>query len=174
IGPGALRLVVYLQALDKVVGVERAEKAWEVYTRPYRLANPQIAELPTIGVGGPDNPQPNVEEILRVKPDVIFATVRPEYAQSLQEKLNIPVLAINYGTLGNFRTKELFQSIRLMGKVLGKSERAEEVISYIENIVKDLNERTKDASKPSKVYVGGLGFKGRHGITSTSPTFPPF
>lgn len=174
IGPGALRLVVYLQALDKVVGVENAEKAWEIYTRPYRLANPKIGELPTIGVGGPDDPQPNLEEILKLKPDVIFATVRPEYAQSLQDKLKIPVIAINYGTLGNFRTKELFESLRVMGKVLGKEDRAKEVIDYIEGIVKDLDQRTKDAPKPSKVYVGGLGFKGQHGITSTSSSFPPF
>lgn len=174
IGPGALRLVVYLQALDKVIGVENAEKAWEVYTRPYRLANPKIAELPTIGVGGPDDPQPNLEEILRLRPDVIFATVRPEYAQNLQEKLKIPVIAINYGTLGNFRTKELFESLKVMGKVLGKEDRAKEVIAYIESIVEDLNSRTKDAPKPSKVYVGALGFKGQHGITSTNSSFPPF
>ncbi|MCS7232803.1 MAG: iron ABC transporter substrate-binding protein [Synergistetes bacterium] len=174
IGPGALRLVCYLQALDKVVGVENAEKTWEVYTRPYRLANPRLGELPTIGVGGPDDPKPNLEEVIRLKPDVIFATVRPEYAQGLQDKLGIPVIAINYGTLGNFRTLELFQSIRLMGKVLGRERRAEEIIAFIEGVIKDLDSRTKNVKKPSKVYVGGLGFKGQHGITSTNPEFPPF
>jgi iron complex transport system substrate-binding protein len=174
IGPGALRLVVYLQAADMVVGVENAEKTWEVYTRPYRLANPQFAELPTIGVGGPDDPQPNVEEILKVKPDVIFAVVSAQYAENLQEKTGIPVIVLNYGTLGNFRTTELFDSLRLMGKVLGKEKRAEEVIAYIENVVKDLNERSKNAEKPSKVYVGALGFKGQHGIQSTNCRFPPF
>ncbi|MEM0214647.1 MAG: ABC transporter substrate-binding protein, partial [Archaeoglobaceae archaeon] len=117
IGPGALRLVVYLQAVDKVIGVENAEKTWEVYTRPYRLANPQLAELPTIGVGGPDDPQPNVEEIMKLKPDVIFATVNARYADNLQEKTGIPVVVVDYGTLGNFRTTQLFESIRVMGKV---------------------------------------------------------
>jgi len=174
IGPGALRLVVYLQAADMVVGVENAEKTWEVYTRPYRLANPQFAELPTIGVGGPEDPQPNVEEILKVKPDVIFAVVSAQYAENLQEKTGIPVIVLNYGTLGNFRTTELFDSIRLMGKVLGKEKRAGEVIAYIEGVVKDLNERTMNAEKPSKVYVGALGFKGQHGIQSTNCRFPPF
>jgi len=174
IGPGALRLVVYLQATDKVVGVEDAEKRWEVYTRPYRLANPQFADLPTIGVGGPDDPKPNVEEILKVKPDVIFAVVSAQYAENLQEKTGIPVVVLNYGTLGNFRTTELFESIRLMGKILGKEKRAEEIIAYIESVVKDLDSRTKNAEKPSKVYVGALGFKGQHGITSTTCRFPPF
>lgn len=174
IGPGALRLVVYLQAADMVVGVENAEKTWEVYTRPYRLANPQFVELPTIGVGGPEDPQPNVEEILKVKPDVIFAVVSAQYAENLQEKTGIPVIVLNYGTLGNFRTTELFDSIRLMGKVLGKEKRAGEVIAYIEGVVKDLNERTMNAEKPSKVYVGALGFKGQHGIQSTNCRFPPF
>ncbi|MEM4616623.1 MAG: iron ABC transporter substrate-binding protein [Archaeoglobaceae archaeon] len=174
IGPGALRLVVYLQAVDKVIGVENAEKTWEVYTRPYRLANPQLAELPTIGVGGPDDPQPNVEEIMKLKPDVIFATVNARYADNLQEKTGIPVVVVDYGTLGNFRTTQLFESIRVMGKVLGKEKRAEEVIVFIENVVKDLESRAKDSEKPSKVYVGALGFKGQHGITSTTCRFPPF
>ncbi|MEM4472733.1 MAG: iron ABC transporter substrate-binding protein [Archaeoglobaceae archaeon] len=174
IGPGALRLVVYLQATDKVVGVEDAEKRWETYTRPYRLANPGLAELPTIGVGGPDDPKPNVEEIMKLKPDVIFAVVSAQYAENLQEKTGIPVVVINYGTLGNFRTKELFDSIRLMGKILGKDKRAEEIITYIENVVNDLNKRTANAEKPAKVYVGGLGFKGQHGIVSTTCRFPPF
>lgn len=174
IGPGALRLVVYLQATDKVVGVENAEKTWEVYTRPYRLANPQLADLPTIGVGGPDDPKPNVEEIMKLKPDVIFAVVSAQYAENLQEKTGIPVIVINYGTLGNFRTTELFESIRLTGKVLGKDKRAEEIIAYINDVVKDLDSRTKNATKPSKVYVGALGFKGQHGITSTTCRFPPF
>ncbi|MEM0203941.1 MAG: iron ABC transporter substrate-binding protein [Archaeoglobaceae archaeon] len=174
IGPGALRLVVYLQATDKLVGVEDAEKRWETYTRPYRLANPQLAELPTIGVGGPDDPKANVEEIIKLKPDVIFAVVNAQYAEALQEKTGIPVIVINYGTLGNFRTTELFESIRLMGKVLGKEKRAEEIIAYIESVVKDLDNRTKDAERNWKVYVGALGFKGQHGIVSTTCRFPPF
>lgn len=174
IGPGALRLVVYLQAVEKVVGVEDAEKRWETFTRPYRLANPQIVELPTIGVGGPDDPKPNVEEIMKLKPDIIFAVVSANYAENLQEKTGIPVVVLNYGTLGNFRTAELFSSLRLMGKILGKEKRAEEVIAYIEKTVKELNERTKDAERPWKVYVGALGFKGQHGIVSTTCRFPPF
>lgn len=174
IGPGALRLVVYMQAVDRVVGVEDAEKRWEFYTRPYRLANPKLAELPTIGVGGPDDPKPNIEEIMKLKPDVIFAVVSAQYAESLQEKTGIPVVVLNYGTLGNFRTTELFESIRLMGKILGEEKRAEEVIAYINDIVVDLDNRTRNAERPSKVYVGALGFKGVHGITSTTCRFPPF
>ncbi|MFN3384103.1 MAG: iron ABC transporter substrate-binding protein [Archaeoglobaceae archaeon] len=174
VGPGALRLVVYLQAIDKVVGVEDAEKRWDVVGRPYRLANPKLAELPTIAAGGPDDPKANVEEIIKLKPDVIFAVVNAQHAESLQEKTGIPVIVINYGTLGNFRTTELFESIRLMGKVIGKEKRAEEVIAYIEGVTRDLNERTKSAERNWKVYVGALGFKGGHGITSTTCRFPPF
>ncbi|MCS7121950.1 MAG: iron ABC transporter substrate-binding protein [Archaeoglobaceae archaeon] len=173
IGPGALRILVYLQVTDKVVGVENAEKAWETYTRPYRLANPQLANLSTIGVGGPDDPKPNVEEIIKLKPDVIFAVVSAQYADNLQEKTGIPVVVLNYGVLGNFRTTELFESIKLAGKILNKEERAKEIVSYIERVVIDLNERTKGIEKP-KVYVGALGFKGQHGFTSTQCRFPPF
>ncbi|MFW6139509.1 MAG: iron ABC transporter substrate-binding protein, partial [Spirochaetota bacterium] len=39
-GPGALRLIVYLEAVDRVIGVEDAEKRWGPAGRPYALAHP--------------------------------------------------------------------------------------------------------------------------------------
>ncbi len=86
LGPGCLRLIVYLNATDKVVGVEDSETLWSPYGRPYRIAHPELAEKPMIGKGGP-NFVPNVEKIVELKPDVIFATyIDPHYADNLQEK----------------------------------------------------------------------------------------
>lgn len=86
-GPGCLRLIVYLNATDKVVGVEDTEKKWTPWTRPYRIAHPELANLPTIGQGGPC-PKPNPEAIIQVKPDVIFVTYMPkDEVDALQQKL---------------------------------------------------------------------------------------
>jgi iron complex transport system substrate-binding protein len=52
-GPGALRLICYMNEEGKVVGVEQAEKKWGPTGRPYMLANPKLANLPPIGPGGP-------------------------------------------------------------------------------------------------------------------------
>ncbi|MDI3497245.1 iron ABC transporter substrate-binding protein [Archaeoglobus sp.] len=176
IGPGALRLVVYLNASDKVVGVEDAETNWPEMGRPYRMAHPEFANLPTIGKGGP-NPSPNAEAIVAVKPDVIFACyIDATQADTLQQQTGVPVVVLSYGELGNFRAEEIYTSLRLAGKILGREERAKEIISFIENAYKDLTGRVEGVPEENKlsVYVGALGFKGGHGIESTQCNFPPF
>ena len=176
VGPGCLRLITYLKATDKVVGVEDAEKKWDIYGRPYRIAHPELAELPTIGQGGP-SPKPNPEELIKVKPDVVFACyLTEEQANNLQQKTGIPVVVLSYGKLATFNNKDLFDSIELAGKILNKEERAEEVIKFIKDCQNDLKDRTKDIPEENKptVYVGGIGFKGMHGIDSTSCNYPPF
>ena len=52
LSPGTFRLICYLGAQDKLVGVEQFEKTRPV-GRPYWTANPQLAGLPSIGPGGP-------------------------------------------------------------------------------------------------------------------------
>ncbi|ACV24232.1 iron ABC transporter substrate-binding protein [Methanocaldococcus fervens] len=175
-GPGCLRLITYLNATDKVVGVEDAEKKWTPWTRPYRIAHPELAELPSIGQGGP-SPKPNAEAIIQVNPDVIFVTyMSKENVEALQQKIGIPVVVLSYGQLATFNNEDLFKSLELAGKILGKEERAKEVIKFIKDCQNDLNERTKDIpdDKKPKVYVGGIGFKGTHGIESTQCNYPPF
>ena len=67
--------IVYLNATDLVVGVEDAEKYWDITGRPYRLAHPELANLTSIARGGPDNPTPYAEEIVKLKPDVINSII---------------------------------------------------------------------------------------------------
>jgi iron complex transport system substrate-binding protein len=173
IGPGALRLYVYAGNLDYVVGVEQIE-ADSPTGRPYLLANPELAELPVIGQGGPNN-TPDPEKILTLAPDVIFSTYATDAAAAdeLQAKTGIPVVVINYGSIG-FGTTTIFgeavqDSLRLIGDITGQTEKAQAAIDFLQEIQQDLDSRTKDipdADKPS-VYVGGLGARGTHGIEST-------
>ncbi|ENN96057.1 periplasmic binding protein [Methanocaldococcus villosus KIN24-T80] len=173
IGPGCLRLIVYLNATDKVVGVESSEKLWTPYGRPYRLAHPELANLPIIGQGGP-SPKPNIEKIIEVHPNVIFYTfATKDAADELQKKTGIPVVVLDYGVLGTFKNDKLYQSIRIAGKVLNKEDRAEEVINFIDKTLEDLNKRTMDINNKPSVYVGGVGYKGMRGIESTFSNFPP-
>ncbi len=175
IGPGALRLVCYAQAADKVVGIENIELRKPVQ-RPYLLANPSLLKLPVIGPGGPDS-TPDAERLIKIAPDVIFASqmVDKAAADKLQKATGIPVVVLSYGTLGTFGD-DLFTSLNLVGSVLGKSQRTNEVASFIKSTLADLKSRTASitaADRPS-AYVGALGFKGAHGIESTDPSFPPF
>lgn len=90
-GPGALRILVYLNATGRVVGVEDFEKKYP-YGRPYAIAYPELRDLPSIGPGGPGK-LPNLEALIKLKPDLIFMTyVDPKTADDVQEKTGIPVL----------------------------------------------------------------------------------
>ena len=110
-------------------------------------------------------------------PDIIFITyMDADKADELQQKTGVPVVVLSYGALGNFKNDELYGSLKIAGKILGKDSRAEEVISFINNIQEDLNKRTEniaDAQKPV-LYVGAIGNKGTHGIDSTEGSYPPF
>ncbi len=175
VGPGCLRLLVYLNCTDKVVGVEDVEHKWSPNGRPYRMAHPELGRLPVIGTGGPHF-MPNAEEIVRVKPQVIFATfMDASTADDLQEKTGIPVVVLSYGR-SLIDLKPLYYSLLLAGKILGVEKRAREVVDFINNTINDLMRRTSNippSEKPT-VYVGGIGYRGPHGITSSERKFPPF
>ncbi len=174
-GPGALRLIVYLQATDKVIGVEDAERRWGSSGRPYAIAHPELKDLPSIGPGGPGK-LPDTEALVKLSPDVIFMTyVEKRFADNIQKKTNIPVVVLSYGEVAQL-DKPLFESLKLAGRLLGKEERAEKVVSFIKQVIKDLRTRTDnipDEEKPT-VYIGGVGYRGTHGIDSTEASFPPF
>ncbi|MGQ9476243.1 MAG: iron ABC transporter substrate-binding protein [Actinomycetota bacterium] len=174
IGPSALRLVCYAGAAGKVVGIENMEKQWGT-GRPYIMAHPELKELPVIGQGGPDS-SPDPEKLISVDPDVIFVAYLADAAKAdeLQQQTGVPVVVLSPGKLGTF-DEELLESIRLVGEITGNRERAEEVVDFIRECQEDLRSRTEDipAEEKPKVYVGGIGFKGAHGIESTQAHFPP-
>ena len=172
VGPGALRILVYLNATEKVVGIEEFEKRFS-YGRPYILAHPELLKLPVIGPGGPGK-MPDLEALVKVHPQVIFMVfVSRQMADEVQEKTGIPVVVLSYGTLENFTDRAFFNSLLLAGKILGKEERAKEVIGFIESQQAYLENLTRGLNSPT-VYVGGVGFKGAHGITSTFTDYAPF
>ncbi len=176
-GPGALRLLSYLQSQDKIVAVDDMEKQRPRFdARPYALANPQFGTYPIFGeFRGHDNP----ERILTLDPlpQVIFKTY-PGMGYDpveLARKTGIPVIVLNYGDLGKHR-QDFYQSLRIMGAVLGKRKRAQAVIAFFDSMIADLKKRVTDipADQRPTCFVGGVAFKGPHGFQSTEPAYPPF
>ncbi|MCR4435243.1 MAG: iron ABC transporter substrate-binding protein [Clostridiales bacterium] len=175
IGPGALRLCMYFNSIEMMAGIEQMDKD-SATGKPYVMAYPALADLPVIGPGGPNN-APDPEKILSAKPDVIFTTYAAEKAaaDNLQEKTGIPVIALSYGKTSTF-DPEVNNSLKLIGKVTGKDQKAQEIIDNLEKWKTDLDTRTKDIpdSKKPSAYVGGLGMKGTHGIESTQGNYSLF
>ena len=177
IGPGTLRLIVYLQAESKVAGVEDMEKM-NPGGRPYWLAHPELADLPRCGPGGPAsiNKKPDMEAVLAVKPQVLFITYMDgPLADKVQQTLGIPVVVLSYGAFASF-DETVYDALRLAGRILNRDQRAADVVAFIESLRQDLGARTRDiapGARPS-VYVGGLGYRGAFGIESTDKRYSPF
>ncbi len=177
IGSGALRLYSYIGDLDLLCGVESCEYDYLVSVRPYQMANAEtFKHLPSIGAGGPSG-SPNAEALIAARPDVIFSlyTTDDSAMNDLQEKTGIPVIILDYGDTEAFN-ETLLSSIRLMGQVLGREERANAVADYLQSLEDDLQNRTAaipEEDKPS-VYLGCQSNYGTHGIGSTSANYSLF
>ena len=170
------REIVYLNASDKLVGIEQVESnATGMGTAlPYMMAHPELKDLPVVGDASKNII--NYEEIAQLNPDVVFVR-SVEDADIVQNKTGIPAVVVYTGAVGTSQQMDTYEkSLRVMGKVLGKEDKAEELISYIKSTQEDLTNRTKNISNSSKatVYVGGQAYRGAHGITSTNPYYPPF
>ena len=180
-GSGCLRMVVYLQAQDRVVAVDSAEKRTAdlgatATSRPYSIANPQFMDMPLFGeFRGLDSPEliaglsPQPQVILKLSP---LAGPHPDV---LTEKTGIPVIGLDAGNLTD-KKDDFYTTLRLMGRILGKAERAEEIVSFFEDHLADLSRRTEgvpESDRPT-CYIGGVSSRGAHGFTSTEPGYPPF
>ncbi len=176
LGPGALRLIVYLQAHDRVVGVEDMEKM-NPRGRPYWLASPELHDLPRCGPGGPAaiNRKPELETIMMVNPELIFVTyMDAALADEVQRTLNIPVVILSYGAFATF-DETVYDSLHLAGTILNRSRRAQEVVDYIQNLRQELHRRTfaiPPEDRPA-VYIGGIGHRGAKGLESTEQRYLP-
>lgn len=177
LGPGALRLIIYLQAESKVVGVEDMEKK-RPGGRPYWIAHPELAKLPRCGPGGPAaiNKKPDLEAVLSVQPQVLFVTQKEgPLADDIQRILKIPTIVLSYGAFATF-DEVVYDSLRIAGAILNRKERAEEVVAFVESVRADLTRRSSNARLKTKeiAYVGGIGYRGAHGIESTEQHYIPF
>jgi len=177
LGPGALRLVAYLGATDRIVGIEDMEKRMsrEVYARPYACAlRKDFLDLPVVGTSGP-GALPDPERIMMCRPDLIVAvSIDPGQLENIQAKTGVPALYLSYGELGVWRD-EVRRSLSLLGEVLGRAERAGAINDYVASLERDLRRRTAGVAEDDRpsAYFGGISYKGSHGLTSTEAGYPP-
>ncbi len=173
---GTLRYIVYLQAFEKIVGIEEVEKRDIMKKllangRAYWIAiRDKVKDIPSIGEGGPGK-IPNLEKLIAVRPDLVI-TFEVNNAQLIQDRTGIPVVVVKDVGIKGFEVEDITATLSFLGKILGKEERAEEINEYIEQCITDLKRRTAGSRRPS-VYVGAISARGAHGITSTEANYPP-
>lgn len=158
------RMVVFLGLADKVVGYSGMEPDKVTPQTAYAYAAKDIwADVPIVGTDAGGNTDYYPEQIIAVQPDVILCGYAQEAAEQLYAQTGIPVVSV---ALGNLFQEDYNEALRLIAKVCGVEDRAEEVINYINTCLEDLDARTRDIpddEKPSCLSAAAT-FKGAHGI----------
>jgi len=151
--PSITRIILALDGCNRLEGVSSITTSGERANKMIMLqAYPELLELPNTG----HPKEPNAEQIVFLKPDVIFGCRRLECCSPIQEKTGIPVVGIY--TNPNIASG-CFESYRLAGKIIGKEERAEELIEFNEEKFAELAEVTSqipDSEKP-RVHLAFWG-----------------
>ena len=184
IGAGALRLYSYINGSDLLCGVEDIEnktlqnrpKMFDSVALPYHIAYGDVfASLPSCGVGGPQAQTAEAEKILSCNPDIVISEYEDvDKSNALQEQLGVPVITLKPGQ--SVFADAFKDTLRLLGKVFCREERAEEIVSFVEAETQAIRTRVEaiaEADKPS-VYICGLGNWGTTNHLMTSPNFPLF
>lgn len=131
---------------DRVVGVSRT-----AYKNPIILkVDPDVEKIQSPG----DMASVNVEELLKLNPDVIVGWDEPPtYAKTAErlEKLGIPVIIL--GHIEKY-PDDVCREAMLLGKVFGVEDRAKKVCSYIESKWNEITSRKPE--EPVKVIYSFL------------------
>lgn len=176
LGSGAPRLAAYLGIMDMLVGSEEYISQGVSVSRDYNPVHYDLLiSLPFVGAGGGSgNNNGYPEEIIVVSPDVIIAGFDLEAADELQAQTGIPVVSIRHAT--GLAADDFYSAMRIFANVVGAEERCETVLSFIDDMRADLNERTSDVAEEDKLsaYSGAITWNGRRGFAGTYSNYGIF
>ncbi len=94
--------------------------------------------------------QPNIEAIVALQPDLILAPksfMRVDLLKKL-EQLKIPTFILEAHTV-----EEIMAHIKLLGRMVGKSEMANEQTTLLRSQIAALSEQLKGRGRPSLLYI---------------------
>lgn len=96
-----------------------------------------------------DTLKPNIENIIALKPDVVFVSTASQlesFAETLG-KQGIKVFITNPNSL-----EDIYKSVEKVGEVLGKQDKANELVKELKKRVEEVESKTKDVDK-TKTFV---------------------
>ena len=165
---GAVRLMAYMQVTDKMGYIELNDLKRNV---AYMMACPELKNLPVIGAGNNYDP----EAIISSNADALIVTnMETDEAEALSQKVLKPVICLKNGDL-YLHKNDFYQSLKVLGKVFNRENRADSLISFIEKNISDVISRVGKAKNHKKnAYVGGIAYNGVQSINSTRMQYPPF
>jgi len=133
--------VFILGAQDKIAAITTTAR--EVYSwLPGMEEKPEVGKYDDL----------DYEKIISSKPDVVFtARDRPDIKEKL-EPANIMVISLPFAEIGKFD-----QELRTLSRLLEKTEEAEEFISWQDNYLNQIEEKTGKLDQKIQVFLGSGG-----------------
>lgn len=151
-GLGGVRILIQLEAEDLLVGA--TDKTIEVFKKvnvygtifhPVSKAAPELKDLPDIGAYN----EPDVQKIISLNPDVILVGWGgKELADSLYKQTGIPTVCI--GRMDGHFDYDLYE---IVGKVIGKENKAAELTSYLKETLKVVTNVTNNIPENEKKSI---------------------
>lgn len=191
-GVGALRFISYMNCSSLVVAVEaRESSAYCAKSYMYAFGYDNTSKFNrSIGSGGDGLIEyPEQLMMLAHPPQVIFysvtsptLTVQQQTYINNAERLGMKVVVVlELDTMLNSASNGLsgtfVKQTMLMGKVLNKTERASELMAFMNNTISDLVTRMSGVSAHDKAvsaYIGSLSYSGAKGFDFSSSWYDPF
>ena len=137
---------------DRIVGVGN----WKG-----KLNEVLVGDKPTVG----DYRDPDMEKILELKPDIVLTYSHKSYPLIDEKLLNaagIPLVLIGF-----YQVEKQPKEFRNSGWMLGKQERAEELLNFEQQHINLIKERVKKLTPEQKIRVYFASYPGYSGVTMT-------
>ncbi len=164
---------------EEVAGIHPASKS-AAENSMLKVLAPEILNAQTGFVKGEEL---NVEELLKLNPDLVFVLGETGMGGNLEKVADtgIPTIGIKTSSLYDGDSVETLNSwLELLGQITGKNQRAEEIINYGRETQKMIDSRLENIAEEEKprglmifrhsdneIEVSGSGFFGHHWLVST-------
>lgn len=140
-------ILIYTLAPEKLAGWN-----FELWPANAKYILPELHDLPVLG-GWYGNNTGNIEEILKVNPDVIISLVDSinetniSTADKIQDQLGIPVIVVRMSPIS------MDEAYEFIGELLGAEERAARLASYFRDTIEDIQRKAAEIPENEKINV---------------------
>jgi iron complex transport system substrate-binding protein len=138
---------LYMGSGRRIVGVHPAVKAAAENSLLMRVA-PELAEAETGFIQGDEV---NIEELMKLDPDVVFYPAGNSIQKEAYQKAGIPAVAFST-SIAQFNTIETVNRwVELLGVIFGDEVKSDDITAYgreIEAMIRDRIKNLSDAEKP--------------------------
>ncbi len=142
---GVANQIIVLGAADKIV----AQPSIKPFPQLLKM-KPELAAIPDAGSFN----NINIEEIVKLHPDVVFAGIISKKGNSKIEEMGLPLVTMY---IGKARIKNMQEEFLRTGEILGKQDRAKALVAYWSDKLDLIKKRIASipADKRLRVYYAG-------------------